>query len=182
MKINTVIRLYHKYYLNIHWKDWCWSWNSNTLATWCEELTHRKRPWWLERLKAGGEGDDRGWDGWMASPTWWTWVCASYMSWWWTGKPSMWQSMASERVKHDWVTELYWTERWRRQARQALNQGCWVPLDTCAWKLWLMFEKVFKQKHRAEGKRQWRSMPASVWCFWKHCRLSAETPEVYVLE
>ena len=45
--------------LNIHWKDWCWSWNSNTLATWCEELTHWKRPRWWERLKVGGEGDDR---------------------------------------------------------------------------------------------------------------------------
>ena len=60
--------------LNIHWKDWCWSWNSNTLATWCEELTHWKRPWCLERLKAGGEGDDRGQDGWMASLAQWTWV------------------------------------------------------------------------------------------------------------
>ena len=55
--------------LNIHWKDWCWSWNSNTLSAWCEELTYWKRPWFWERLKAGGEGDDRGWDGWMASPT-----------------------------------------------------------------------------------------------------------------
>ena len=50
-------------------KNWCWSWNSNTLVTWCEELTHWKRPWCWERLKAGGEGDDRGWDGWMASPS-----------------------------------------------------------------------------------------------------------------
>ena len=57
---------------NIHWKDWCWSWNSNTLATWCEELTHLKRPWCWQRLKAGREGDDRGWDVWMASPTQWT--------------------------------------------------------------------------------------------------------------
>ena len=53
-------------FLGVHWKDWCWSWNSNTLATWCEELTHLKRPWCWERLRAGGEGDDRGWDGWMA--------------------------------------------------------------------------------------------------------------------
>ena len=60
--------------LNIHWKDWCWSWSSNNLATWCEELIHWTRPWCWERLKAGGEGDDRGWDVWMASPTWWTWV------------------------------------------------------------------------------------------------------------
>ena len=60
--------------LSVHWKDWCWSWNSNTLATWCKELTHWKRPWCWERLKAGGEGDDRGWDGWRASSTQWTWV------------------------------------------------------------------------------------------------------------
>ena len=53
----------------VHWKHWCWSWNSNTLATWCEELTHLKRPSCWEKLKAGGEGDDKGWDGWMTSPT-----------------------------------------------------------------------------------------------------------------
>ena len=52
-----------------HWKDWCWSWNSHTLATWCEEVTHWKRPQCWEILKAVGERDDRGWDGWMASPT-----------------------------------------------------------------------------------------------------------------
>ena len=67
--------------LNVHWKDWCWSWNSNTLATWYEELTHLKRPWCWERAKVGGEGDDRGWDGWMASPTQWTWVWVSSRSW-----------------------------------------------------------------------------------------------------
>ena len=58
--------------LGFLWKEWCWSWNSSTLATSCEELTHRKRPWCWEGLGAGGEGDDRGWDGWMASLTWWT--------------------------------------------------------------------------------------------------------------
>ena len=56
-----------KKFLNIHWKDWCWSWNSN--STWWEELTCWKRPWCWERVRAGGEGDDRGWDGWMASLT-----------------------------------------------------------------------------------------------------------------
>ena len=56
-------------FLNIHWKDWCWNWNSNTLASWCKELTHWKRPWCWERLRAGGEGNDREWDGWMASLT-----------------------------------------------------------------------------------------------------------------
>ena len=62
--------------LNIHWKDWCWNWYSNTLVTWCEELTHWKRPWCWERLKAG-EGGDKGWDVWMASPTQWVWVWAN---------------------------------------------------------------------------------------------------------
>ena len=94
--------------LNIHWKDWCWSWSSDTLATWWEELTHSKRPWCWERLKAGGEGEDRGWDGWMASPTRWTWVWASSGSWWWTGKPGVVQSMGSQKVGHDWVAKLNW--------------------------------------------------------------------------
>ena len=71
--------------LNIHWKDWCLSWSSSTLATWCEELIHWKSPWYEERLKAGGEGEERGWDGWMAPLTQWTWVWASSGSWWWTG-------------------------------------------------------------------------------------------------
>ena len=79
--------------LNIHWKDWCWSWNSNTLATWCEELIHLKRPWCCKRLKVGGEGDDRGWDGCVASLTQWTWVWVSSRSWWWAGKPGVLQSM-----------------------------------------------------------------------------------------
>ena len=95
-------------HLGVHWKDWCGSWNSNTLATWCEELTHWKRPWCWERLGAGGEGDDRGWDGWMASPTWWTWVWVNSRSWWWTGRPGVRQFMGSQRVRHDWATELNW--------------------------------------------------------------------------
>ena len=78
----------------------------NTSATWYEELTHWKRPWCWERLKAGGEGDDRGWDGWMASPTLWTWVWVNSGSWWWTGKPGMLRFMGSQRVRHDWSTEL----------------------------------------------------------------------------
>ena len=93
-----------------YWKDWCWSWNSNTLATWWDELTHLKRPWCWERLKAGGEGDDWGWDGWMASPTRWTWVWVNSGSWWWTGRPGVLRK-ESQRVGHDWATELNWTER-----------------------------------------------------------------------
>ena len=93
--------------LGIHWKDWCWSWNSNTLATWCEELTHLKRPRCWERLKAE-KGDDRGWDGWMASPTRWTWVWVNSGSWWWTGRPGVLQFLGLQRVRHDWATELNW--------------------------------------------------------------------------
>ena len=68
------------------------------------------RFWCWERLKAGGKGDDRGWDGWMTSPTRWTWVCVNSGSWWWTGRPGMLQFMGSQRVVHDWTTELNWTE------------------------------------------------------------------------
>ena len=95
---------------NVHWKDWCWSWNSNILATWCEELTQLKRPWCWERFKVKGEGDDRGLDGWMASLTQWTWVWENSGSWWWTGRPDMLQSVRSQRVGQDWATELNWTD------------------------------------------------------------------------
>ena len=84
--------------------DWCWSWNSNTLVIWFEELTHLKKTWCWERLMAGGEGDDRGWDGWIASPTQWTWVWASSGRWWRTGKPGVLQSVGLQRVRHDWTT------------------------------------------------------------------------------
>ena len=100
----------HLQVLNIYWKNWCWSWNSNTLATWCEELSHWKRSWVWERLKAGVEGDNREWGGWMASPTLWTWVLASSSSWWWTGMAGVLQSMGSQRVRHNWATALNWTE------------------------------------------------------------------------
>ena len=69
-----------------------------------------KRPWCWERLRAGGEGDDRGWDGWMALPTQWTWVWVSSGSWWWTGRPGVLWSIGLERVGHNWATELNWTE------------------------------------------------------------------------
>ena len=70
-----------------------------------------KRPWCWEGLGAGGEGDDRGWDGWMASLTRWTWVWANSGSWWWTGRPGVLQFMGSQRVGHNWATELNWTEK-----------------------------------------------------------------------
>ena len=90
-------------------KDWCWNWSSNTLAAWWKELIQWKRPWCWERLKAGGEGDDRGWDGWMASPTLWTWVWVSSRGWWWTGKPGLLQSMGSQSqtLLSDWTEHSY---------------------------------------------------------------------------
>ena len=91
--------------LNIHWKEWCWIWSSNSLATWCEELTHWKRLWCWERLRAGGEGENREWDGWMASPTRWTWVWVNSRSWWWTVEPGVLQSVGSQRAGHSLVTE-----------------------------------------------------------------------------
>ena len=77
-------------------------------ATWCEELTHWKRPWCWERLRAEGEEDDRKWDGWMATLTQWTWVCVDSGSWWWTGRPRVLWFMASQRVRHYWATEPNW--------------------------------------------------------------------------
>ena len=70
-----------------------------------------KRHWFLEGLGARGEGDDRGWDGWIASLTWWTWDSVNSGSWWWTGKPGVLQSMGLQRIIHDWATELKWTEK-----------------------------------------------------------------------
>ena len=97
--------------LGFLWKEWCYSWNSSTLATSCEELPHWKRLWCWEWLAARGEGDDRGWDGWMASLTQWTWVWVNSGSWWWTGRPGVLRFIGSQRVGHDWVTELNWTDK-----------------------------------------------------------------------
>ena len=94
--------------LNIHWNDWCWSWRSNTLATWCEELTHWKRPQCWERLKTGVEGDDRGWNGWMASLTPWTWVWVSSGSWWPTGSLACCSPWG--RKESDTIQWLNWTQ------------------------------------------------------------------------
>ena len=95
--------------LGVHWKDWCWSWNSNTLATSCKELTHWKRSWCWEGLTAGGEENDRGWDGWMASLTQWTWVWVNSGSWWWTEAwcAAIHGVAKSQTWLSDW-TELNW--------------------------------------------------------------------------
>ena len=93
--------------LGFLWKDWCWSWNPSTLATWCEELTHLKRPWCWERLKAGGEGDDRRWDRWLDGIT-----DSVDMGLCGLRKLVMdretWRAAGSQTVGHDWATELNW--------------------------------------------------------------------------
>ena len=96
--------------LGFLWREWCYSWNSNTLATSCEELTHWKRLRCWERLGAGGEGDDRGWDGWMASLTWWTWVWVTSESWWWTGRPGvLWFMGCKESDTTEWLHSHFCT-------------------------------------------------------------------------
>ena len=110
------------------------SWSSNTLAnTMSEEPTHWKRLWCWERLKAGGEGHDRGWDGWIASPTQWTLVWASSRRLWRTGRPGVLQSMGSQRVGHDWVTG-------QRQTAIPLFH---LNLSFCVYIIYWCFTKVF---------------------------------------
>ena len=106
-------------------EDWCWGWSSDALATWCKEMTHWERLWCWERLKAGGEGDERGWDVWMALQNWWTWVWAISRSWWWTGKPGVLQSMGLQRIArvYEW---LNWTE---------LNRNHQIRYDR-SWPKW----------------------------------------------
>ena len=125
---------WRKSILNIQGKDYCWSWSSNTSATWCKVLTHWKRSWCWEKLRARGEGGDKGWDGWMASLTQWTCclvvqscltlsepmncslpafpvlyhlpeLAQTHVHCGRTGKPGVLQSMGSQRVKHDLATE-----------------------------------------------------------------------------
>ena len=101
---NQTSQSWRKSVLNIHCKDWCGSWNSNTLAICCEELTHLKRPWCWERLKVEGEGNDQGWDGCMASLTRWTWV------WVGVGQGSLMCCSPWGRKESDMIEWLNWTE------------------------------------------------------------------------
>ena len=94
-------------------------------------LTHLKRPWCWGRLKVGGKGDDRGWDGWMASLTEWKWVWVNSGSWRWIGRPSMLQSMGSQRIGHDWTTELNWTENTDKEGSKVI-----VPIYSPSFGVW----------------------------------------------
>ena len=95
---------FRKSTLKNHWKDWCWSWNSNTLATWYKESTHWKRPWCWERLRAAGEGDSRGWDGWMAHQSNGL-NLSKLQEMVMDMEAGVLQSTGSKRVRHNWVTE-----------------------------------------------------------------------------
>ena len=105
-----------------------------TLFVVCIELTHWKRPWCWEWLKARGEGNDRGWDGWMVLPTQWTWAWINSGSWWWTGKPDMLRSMGLQRVRHNWATELN-QECYELQEQSFLlhQPVCETVLKMCVW-------------------------------------------------
>ena len=94
--------------MNIHWKYWCWSWNSNTLATWRTDSLEKTLM--LGKIEGRRRRDDRVQDGWLASPIQWTWVWVNSRSWCWTGRHGVLQSMGSQRVGHDWATELNWTD------------------------------------------------------------------------
>ena len=97
-------------------------------------LIHLKRPWCWERLKVGGEGDDRGWDGWMASLTRWTWVWVNLRSWWWTRKPGVLQSMGSQRVGHEglnWLILLWtWVYKYLSEFLLLILLSIWTEVES----------------------------------------------------
>ena len=133
--------------LGFLWKEWCWSWTSSTMATSHKELTHWKRLWCWEGLGAGGKGDDRGWDGWMTSLTWWTWVWVNSGSWWWTGRPGVLQFMGSQRVGHDWVTEMNWTDTVSTIPQLAFfMQWFWSSVSTESSSILLWIECLYPPK------------------------------------
>ena len=128
-------------------------WSSKTLATWCKEPSHWKRRLYSERLRAEGEGDDRGWDGWMSSLTQWTRVWVDSGSWWWTGRPGVLWFMGLQRVGHDWATELNWIPG---------NTGKdWQRGTTEKYSHWSLDDQV-DQIVVTEVRSQWESLGARV--------------------
>ena len=136
--------------LNIHW-DWCWRWSCSTLVIWCQEPNHWKRPCSWDRLKVGGERDNRRWGGWIASPTQWMRVWESSWSWWWTGKPGVLQSMGSQRVRHDW-TEL-------GQEKQQTPKGlCFITSSPYPWSSGHILT-LLPWVGKIPWRRKWQSSP-----------------------
>ena len=111
-----------------------------------EELTHWKRPWCWEGLGAGGEGDNRVWHGWMASPTRWAWVWVNSGSLWWTGRSGVLRFMGWQRVGHDWAAEVNWEvfDVVGIPSVAASTHGCAVPTHSASWLLlaFLAFSSV----------------------------------------
>ena len=123
----------------------------------CKELTPWKTPWCWERLRAGGEGGDRGWDGWMASLTEWTWIWANSRRWWRTGKPGMLQSMGSQRVRRDWVTKQQQQHKGKEKDKYKNNAmlcsgGCSYP-KSHVWDR----KKIFPCVLRMRISKSWKS-------------------------
>ena len=118
--------------LAVHWKDWCWSLNSQYFGHLIQRTDSFEKTLMLGKIEGRRRRDDRGWDGWMASPTQRTWVWVNLGSWWWTGRPSVLQSMGSQRLGHAWVTELIylWVDLW--------------PYDNCLtfWGIPRLFSKA----------------------------------------
>ena len=129
---------------------------TSTLATWCKDPTHWTRPWCWERLRAGGEGDDRGWDGWMASPTQWTWVWVDSGSWWWTGRPGVLQSMGSQ--SQTWLSD--WTTASHPELRETITLPC-----EGVWGASRPFSFILNSQSRSGES----AFPHDIWCFLPSC-------------
>ena len=129
-------------------------WSDLAAAAAAMHNTHWKRPWYWERLKAG-EGEDRGWDGWMASPTQWTWVWANSGRWWRTGKPSVLQSMGSQRVRHDWVTEQQQQQHPTLFLLQGSHAFISVLWSDGQWILWAVKEERKSAQWKRNQELKW---------------------------
>ena len=137
---------------------------------------HLKRPWCWERLKVGWEGDDRRWEGWMASLTQWTWVCVNSRSWWWTGRPGTLRFMGSQRVGHDWATELHV----KKFADSTLNVRVNIHITIEVWK-YLSHKHPFSESYWRMSSAKWgskhiggprRGVPETVHSTSMHCTSS----------
>ena len=138
----------------------------STLATSCKELTHWKKLWCWEGLVEGGEGDDRGWDGWMASLTWWMWVWVNSRIWWWTGRPGMLRFMGSQRVGHDWATELNLTAHMALVKTHLPTQKTWeMPVQFLGCKDPLE-EGIATDSSILAWRILWTEDPSRLWSLW----------------